>query len=236
MVLGETSERREQKQMSDVPLFLCPECEGGEFDIEVILNKRGHRVPGVFKCKTPGCSWEGKMRKLVWMDFDEASAKFPHMDLRPINERLLDTKAFTSSGPTSAAYRDKGAGGTGRKKRQKQPVGSGDSDSSLLSTEPLFKLPEKSIKDVLPEIDEGLRRTTPLICDDCGEPVVEVWFSGQKKLLWNGQHWNTPGSTISDGDFLSCQCSVCGGQFGVDKITCLDIHKDEQEVGQAADA
>lgn len=174
--------------MSNVPKFICPECDSDNCELQFSVVD-GHRIPGFWRCLEPGCGWEGKLRKCVFVDVPDQPS--------PYTKKTTATVRRAQTGTTSLMSKE-------------------DKDGIVIvlpSMTEAWKETMDKIAAISAELDEGPHTTCPLSCPCCREPLVEILTSCAGTVKWtylapakpedaSGWYWHVQ-------ETWSFRCPVC---------------------------
>jgi hypothetical protein len=178
---------------------VCPKCGGLKHDI-IIELRDGHRIPIGFRCLEEGCGWQGESRKIIW---DDGSNETIHTDTtqKTIDEMSRDADVRDEYHRTK--FKDPSI--NKRRKRSSTPRVAKSTEPGVndvpVVTLPKIKLPSKHLID-----------STPITCDVCGQPVVDLWVNISGELQNIADKGNLPTYYLPLSGF-TINCSVCGEQL-----------------------
>lgn len=208
--------------MANVPKFICPSCESENCELQ-FSTVGGHRIPGLWRCLEPGCGWEGKLRKIVFVDVPEQPSPYTKKSARQV-------AAGTRRGETHLMTKEQKAGitvvvpsMTEKWKETMEKIAAMIVEGSAENVES-----EEVVEDAGSEVPEKLegpeepgipdpRSTCPvscsLSCPSCEEPLVEILTSCTGTVKWtyqapagpenaSGWYWHVQES-------WSYRCPVC---------------------------
>lgn len=226
--------------MVKMPIFVCQKCDSEDCELQ-FKTVDNHKVPTLWHCKR--CNWEGKMRKLVYVEAEPVSSPFTKKTAAEVRAGR-PARARKEEAPVPSAFKtweerlDKAIEEGDIPEELLQPASGwpqGDGAQLHVAEAPadvareapqiasMWPQGEAALDAVGDELEgpeaEDIWVTEdyipcPLKCPYCDEPLVEIWGGYKFSIKWNARI----GEWTQEEQKYTYVCSSCGSELDYEDL------------------